>query len=97
MNDRFAPETEEVEVPFSVTNPLGQKVSGYIDHLLQLPGGKRVILDHKIFPGGKEFQEEKALGYSGQLATYASCLDAGENVETWIHFATTGVALRLIF
>ncbi|MDF1812657.1 MAG: UvrD-helicase domain-containing protein [Verrucomicrobiales bacterium] len=95
VNDTFAPQSEEVEVPFSVINQDGQRITGFIDHLLHLADGRTVILDHKIFPGSHEQRQSVALGYSGQLSTYARCISNGAEVETWIHFATSGTAMRV--
>ncbi len=91
----FAPVSEEVEVPFTVTNQEGQVITGFIDHLLSLSDESKVIIDHKIFPGDHEKRPEVALGYSGQLMTYARCISAKAGVTTWIHFATTGAALKV--
>ncbi|MDF1754189.1 MAG: UvrD-helicase domain-containing protein [Verrucomicrobiales bacterium] len=95
VRDTFDPESEEVEVPFSVTNAEGQRITGFIDHLLHLKDGRKVIIDHKIYPGGHDQRREVALGYSGQLATYAGCVDQGAGASTWIHFATTGEVMNV--
>lgn len=97
VKETFDPVSEEVEVPFSVTNPDGQRITGFIDHLLVLKDGRKVIVDHKIYPGGREQRKDVALGYSGQLSTYAGCVDNTGEASTWIHFATTGSAINVEF
>ncbi len=90
--ETFQPAREVVEVPFSVVNNGGQRVIGYIDHLLETANGP-VIIDHKIFPGKRKLWEQTALGYSGQLAVYRGV--AGPNARTLIHLATTGVLMEV--
>ncbi len=83
VRERFAPLSEQVEVPFSYRNEAGQRVSGFIDHLLETADGP-VILDHKIFPGKREDWEAKALGYSGQLVAYQPALESqGKRLYTF--------------
>ena len=94
--DSYAPIEEKVEVPFTVTNASGQIIQGYIDHLLILPDGKRIIIDHKIFPGKRSDWEAKALSYSGQLQIYASVLELDKSrVETAIHMVTAGCLIGI--
>ncbi len=93
--EKFAPQRELVEVPFSIRNEKGQDVGGYIDHLLVLEDGSHVIIDHKIFPGARDKWEAKALTYSGQLRTYAEAV-GGERVRTFIHLVTTGVLIEVV-
>ncbi|MDF1862128.1 MAG: UvrD-helicase domain-containing protein [Verrucomicrobiales bacterium] len=95
VKEQFSPISEQVEVPFSYLNESGQRVSGFIDHLLETEAGP-VILDHKIFPGKREDWEAKALSYSGQLQTYAEAVgSAGHPVTTRIHLVTAGAILEV--
>ena len=79
------------------TNAVGQLIQGYIDHLLILPDGRKLIIDHKIFPRKRSDWEAKALSYSGQLGIYADAADARAPVvhQTAIHLVTTGASIRL--
>ena len=94
VREQFAIVDEAVEVPFTVVDPEGRSVTGFIDHLLRLEDGSHVIIDHKIFPGGETDWEAKALGYSGQLAVYARALGESE-VRTYLHFAVVGALIEI--
>lgn len=95
VREKFQPLSEQVEVPFTYHNKVGQQISGYIDHLLETADGP-VILDHKIFPGRREAWEAKALSYSGQLAVYAEVLQSEKPVRTVIHLVTAGVLVEVV-
>ena len=89
IEDRFKPTAQRVEVPFTVVNEPGQRITGFIDHLLETEAGP-VIIDHKIFPGKRSDWETKALSYSGQLALYRNAVDSNHPPKTLIHFVTSG-------
>jgi ATP-dependent helicase/nuclease subunit A len=97
MLDRFAaqlgklfqPKTILVETPFLSVNNYGQRISGYIDLLLETSKGT-VIIDHKSFLGKRADWPAKALSYSGQLAAYRDARRAPAIGSTWIHFAAGG-------
>ncbi len=93
--ESLAPVAEQVEVPFTVTNGEGQRIAGFIDHLLVLPDGSRVIIDHKIFPGKKAEWEGKALSFSGQLALYAEAVGGAPPPRTFIHLVTAGALIEV--
>lgn len=93
IRKEFHPISERVEVPFSYFNESGQRVSGFIDHLIETADGP-VILDHKIFPGKREDWEARTLGYSGQLTTYAAAL-APASPRIALHLVTAGAVLML--
>ena len=95
VKEQFSPISEQVEVPFSYLNELGQCVSGFIDHLLETAEGP-VILDHKIFPGQREDWEAKALSYSGQLDAYVQALSENGTIRCLIHLVTNGATLELM-
>lgn len=95
VQKQFSPVSEQVEVPFSYVNDAGQRVSGFIDHLLETEKGP-VILDHKIFPGKREDWEEKALSYSGQLAAYSSVFPPSEKGRTIIHLVSAGTLIEAL-
>lgn len=92
--DRFQPTSESIEVPFTYRNEAGQRLSGFVDHLLETGNGP-IILDHKIFPGKREDWEEKALSYSGQLAAYRGTFPKPETVRTIIHLVSTGTLIEV--
>jgi len=93
LRTEFQALLEQVEVPFARRNEAGQRLSGWIDHLLETAEGP-VILDHKIFPGKRDDWEARALTYSGQLATYAAAL-APARPRIAIHLVTAGAVLML--
>lgn len=93
---RFRPTSLLVECPFHYHRPNGQRVSGFMDLLLETADGW-VVIDHKSFPGRRADWSVKALTYSGQLAAYAPALAATGRrcAGTWIHFAVGGGLVRL--
>jgi len=95
VKEQFSPIAEQVEVPFSYLTESGQRVSGFIDHLLETAEGP-VILDHKIFPGKREDWEAKALGYSGQLAAYQSAFAGLEKPRAIIHLVSAGALIEVV-
>jgi ATP-dependent exoDNAse (exonuclease V) beta subunit len=96
VQEQFSPIAEQVEVPFSYLNEAGQRVSGFIDHLLETESGP-IILDHKIFPGKREDWEAKALSYSGQLGVYGEAIKATDaSAVTIIHLASAGVLIKVV-
>lgn len=95
VGERFQPRSESIEVPFTYCNEVGQRLSGFVDHLLETGRGP-VILDHKIFPGKREDWAEKALSYSGQLAAYADVLATGAPARIYIHLVTAGALIEVL-
>lgn len=91
--EQFKPTRQEVEVPFTVINAAGQRVTGFIDHFVHTKSGP-LIIDHKIFPGNRAAQEAKVLSYSGQLQTYREAL-GDPNARMFIHLVTTGSMLEV--
>ena len=89
IQDHFNPTAQRVEVPFTAVNESGQRITGFIDHLLETESGP-VIIDHKIFPGKQCDWEAKALSYSGQLALYRDAVDPDHSPRTLIHLVTGG-------
>ena|GEM_PF-265243 len=91
---------ELVEVPFDIRRPNGQRIRGYIDHVIFPSSGGAVILDHKAFPGGNNEAMEVALSYSGQLAAYCEALATtnsapADQIRTIIHFPVLGTAIEV--
>jgi ATP-dependent exoDNAse (exonuclease V) beta subunit len=98
VEKRFKPKRTLVEVPFSLRNPAGQSVQGFIDLLLETEPGW-VVIDYKSFQGNKTDWETKALSYSGQLDCYRQALTA-MNIKMdslWIYFALGGGLVRVDF
>lgn len=93
VREQLQPLAERIEVPFTYLNESGQRVSGFIDHLIETADGP-IILDHKIFPGKREDWEARALSYSGQLAAYAASL-APARPRIAIHLVTAGAVVML--
>jgi hypothetical protein len=79
------------EWPIAYRDPCGTIVAGTADLVLVDPA-RVIVIDHKTFPGSTEAAAERAVGYSGQLAAYATALGAGYGaaVGTWIHFPIRG-------
>jgi hypothetical protein len=93
VREQFQPLAERVEVPFTYLSGSGQRVSGFIDHLVETADGP-IILDHKIFPGKREDWEARALSHSGQLAAYAASL-APARPRIAIHLVSAGAVVML--
>lgn len=75
----------------------GQVLNGWIDLLIDTPGGW-VIIDHKSFPGAQSEWDVHALGYSGQLAVYRDAMIAATGravVGLWIHYCLGGGAVEI--
>jgi ATP-dependent helicase/nuclease subunit A len=85
----FQPKSILVETPFATINCHGQRMSGFIDLLLETGKGF-VIIDHKSFLGKSVDWPEKSLSYSGQLAAYSGLRVELPIESTWIHFAASG-------
>ncbi|BDQ36838.1 DNA helicase [Pseudodesulfovibrio nedwellii] len=74
-----------------------QKGSGWIDMLSRQPDGD-VIIDHKTSLGGRDVLKKKAVGYAGQLVTYAQALEKATEKRSkslWLHFALSGAVVLL--
>ncbi|MDQ3340776.1 MAG: UvrD-helicase domain-containing protein [Myxococcota bacterium] len=65
----------------------GAVVVGTAD-LVLADATSHVVIDHKTFPGTAAAAAERAVGYSGQLAAYATAL--GPMTATWLHFPIRG-------
>ena len=89
--ERFHPKAILVEVPFEYVSEAGQRVTGFMDLLLETATGW-VVIDHKSFPGPRKDWEAKALSYSGQLKFYRDALKSSgrQCAGLWIHFAVGG-------
>lgn len=96
LRQTFHARSVEVEVPFSVERPDGQRVTGIIDLLLDTPDGW-VVIDHKSFPGPEIAWPERALSHAGQLALYQEALTRATRpvATTWIHFVTGGALVEV--
>lgn len=74
-----------------------QKMSGWLDLLIEKPGGF-IIIDHKCFPGPMSKWEEKALGYAPQLYLYHQAVERATRrsvLATYIHMPVSGVMLKI--
>lgn len=95
LAERFQPTSERVELPFTYFNEVGQRLGGFIDHLVESESGP-LILDHKIFPGKQEDWEARALSYSGQLAAYRAAFPATDKLRTFIHLVSAGTLIEVV-
>jgi len=97
LTDRFAAHIEKlfqpksifIETPFSISINNGQRISGFIDLLLETAKGL-VIIDHKSFQGKSADWPVRALSYSGQLDAYRNCCYDSPIESVWIHFPVGG-------
>jgi hypothetical protein len=75
----------------------GTVVAGSAD-LVVAHDGSFAVIDHKSFPGNGAQAAARAIGYSGQLAAYATALHAATGTEvtsTWIHFPIRGCVVKV--
>ena len=84
------------EWPVSFLNENGQRVSGWIDLLVETDSGY-IIVDHKSFPGARKDWEKKALSYASQLAVYKEGVElSGEKViGAVIHLPIGGALIEV--
>jgi len=92
----FPGSASAVEVPFTYHNEAGQTLTGIIDHLVTLPDGEQVILDHKAYPG-TDPETNLPPKHSGQLAAYrGAILSAGKPLRrTFLHLPVLGKVLEV--
>lgn len=87
------------EVPFTWTNPQSQRAKGWLDELLTLPDGTRVVVDHKTYPGKDPVQKVET-DYLGQMDTYRQALtdiDGTPPTGILIHLPLRGEVLEVRF
>lgn len=85
------------EVPFAWTNPAHQRAQGWLDHLVTLQDGTRVIVDHKTYPG-KDPVGHVRENYIGQMHTYRQALtdiDGRAPAGILIHLPLLGTILEV--
>ena len=85
-----------VEYPISMINEQGQRLSGSIDLLVELPQGW-IVIDHKSTSTGINQLPHVAVQYGGQLAAYKLALEAVTDkpvLGQWIHFMAMGVVIE---
>jgi len=94
LEKRFRPTGYRVEAPFSADLESGQKISGFMDLVLETEAGT-VVIDHKSYRG--EDWENYVLNYSGQLNAYATALEqlARRPDSLWINLWSVGKLLRI--
>lgn len=83
------------EVPFAWSNPDHQRAQGWLDELLTLDDGRRVIVDHKTYPGGDPVGHVVST-YLGQMHTYHHALtdiDGQPPAAILIHLPLLGTVL----
>ena len=102
MIDRFAAQIDKlfrpksilVETPFLTVNSGAQRISGFIDLLLETSRGV-VIIDHKSFLGKSADWPQKAVSYSGQLDAYRNSHHGFPIDSVWIHFLVGGGMVQI--
>ncbi|UEJ81930.1 UvrD-helicase domain-containing protein [Brachybacterium halotolerans subsp. kimchii] len=84
------------EQPIAWWNEEEQVMEGWIDALLALPDGSRVLVDHKTYPGSDPVGHVRE-HYLGQMATYAAALEAtgGAPARILIHLPLRGEVLEV--
>lgn len=86
------------EWPIQTLLETGQRVTGWVDLLVDTPNGW-ILVDHKAFPGRKEEWPHRALEYSGQLSAYRQAVEkvTGRPVLVqWIHFCVGGGLVEVV-
>lgn len=97
LRERFPGANAASEVPFTWTNDNHQRAEGWLDELLTLPDGSRVIIDHKTYPGKNPVDHVRE-NYIGQMATYQRALtdiDGREPAAILIHLPLLGHVLEV--
>ncbi|MCJ7858367.1 UvrD-helicase domain-containing protein [Corynebacterium kalidii] len=85
------------EVPFAWTNPDHQRAQGWLDQLLTLPDGRRVVVDHKTYPGLDPVGHVRAT-YLGQMDVYRRALtdiDGRPPAAVLVHLPLLGSVLEV--
>ena len=85
------------EVPFAWTNPRHQRAQGWLDQVLTLPDGRRIIVDHKTYPG-KDPVGHVRTTYLGQMDIYRQALtdiDGRPPAAVLIHLPLLGTILEV--
>ena len=97
LHTRFSPRRVLVEHPVELAHENGQVLHGWIDLLLETEAGW-IVIDHKSSPRPRAEWPDEAIGYSGQLAAYASALrGAGlECAGCWVHFPVGGGLVEVV-
>ncbi|WP_295625308.1 exodeoxyribonuclease V subunit beta [uncultured Corynebacterium sp.] len=98
LDAEFPGAVPRTEVPVTWRNDLHQIHEGWIDQLLELPGGGVILVDHKTYPGDDPIGHVKK-NYIGQLSGYADALELagrGRPAEILVHLPLKGsvVAIR---
>lgn len=97
LHEQYPGATVESEVPFTWTNGKHQRAEGWLDELVTLPDGRRVIVDHKTFPGADPITHIRD-NYIGQMDTYRQALtdiDGAEPAAILIHLPLAGKVVEV--
>lgn len=110
VRDSYPGATSSTEAPLAWTNPAHQRAQGWVDELLTLPEGagcaggtegargrRRVIVDHKTYPGADPVAHIREK-YIGQMDTYRAALtdiDGVPPAAILIHLPLLGTILEV--
>ncbi len=97
ITSRFPDASVRRECVLAHRTPSGTVVAGSAD-VVVADDSSFAVIDHKSFAGNAEQAAARAIGYSGQLAAYATALRAatGRDVtSTWIHFPIRGCVVEV--
>ena len=97
LHARFTPLRMLVEHPVQMRHANGQVLRGWIDLLLETDAGW-IVIDHKSSPRPRSEWVDEGIGYSGQLAAYATALRAAdmECAGCWLHLPVGGGLLEIV-
>ena len=97
LHARFTPLRMLVEHPVQMRHANGQVLRGWIDLLLETDAGW-IVIDHKSSPRPRSEWADEGIGYSGQLAAYATALRAAdmECAGCWLHLPVGGGLLEIV-
>ena len=97
IGERFNGAVLHREWPISHRTATGTLVVGTADLVIAIAEGF-VVVDHKSFPGRADEAVDRVLGFSGQLAAYASAIQAATHrpvLSTWIDFPIRGQLIEV--
>jgi len=92
IQNKYPHATWKRELPVMNRQENGTQVFGFIDLLLETQH-ELVIVDHKVYPGGKQEMHDKSQEFMGQLAAYKQglkALDPSKSIACYLHYPVVG-------